>query len=200
MLDELKIRIENFRQQLAEMEEYLGIAAKRAELERLEAEAGQPGFWNDQARAKDNISSTKALKRVLDPFDVIMSGLNDAEVMLELAEAGEDDALAESVDTLGLAFLLAATAAVGEEIAFRGALQPVFGFWPTAILFALTHMQYTLTPAALIIFGVAIVFGWIRQRFSTTMAIFTHFFYNFIPLALTVALPEEAFALTLGLF
>ncbi len=96
MLDELKIRIENFRQQLAEMEEYLGIAPKRAELERLEAEAGQPGFWNDQARAKDNISSTKALKRVLDPFDVIMSGLNDAEVMLELAEAGEGEALAES--------------------------------------------------------------------------------------------------------
>lgn len=96
MLDELKIRIENFRQQLAEMEEYLGIAAKRAELERLEAEAGQPGFWNDQARAKENISSAKALKMVLDPFNVILSGLNDAEVILELAEAGEGEALAES--------------------------------------------------------------------------------------------------------
>ncbi|NLX10285.1 MAG: CPBP family intramembrane metalloprotease [Chloroflexi bacterium] len=128
----------------------------------------------------------------------IWQGLVSAETFEEQTEAS--NALAESVDTLGLAFLLAATAAVGEEIAFRGALQPVFGFWPTAILFALTHMQYTLTPAALIIFGVAIVFGWIRQRFSTTMAIFTHFFYNFIPLALTVALPEEAFALTLGLF
>jgi membrane protease YdiL (CAAX protease family) len=84
---------------------------------------------------------------------------------------------------MGLAFLLAATAAVGEEIAFRGALQPVLGFLPTAIIFAMTHIQYTLTPAWLIIFGVALAFGWIRKHYNTTVSILTHFLYNFIPLA-----------------
>jgi uncharacterized repeat protein (TIGR01451 family) len=96
------------------------------------------------------------------------------------------DALSESIDSIWLAFLMAATAATGEEIAFRGALQPVFGFWPTAIIFALTHAQYTLTPAALIIFGVAVVFGWLRQRYNTSVAILAHFLYNFIPSALLV--------------
>jgi membrane protease YdiL (CAAX protease family) len=101
------------------------------------------------------------------------------------------DALSDSISTVWLALLLAATAAVGEEIAFRGALQPVLGFWPTAIIFALTHIQYTLTPAWLIILGVALAFGWIRQRFNTTTAILTHFLYNFIPLALALYFPEE---------
>jgi membrane protease YdiL (CAAX protease family) len=102
------------------------------------------------------------------------------------------DALSNSVTSIGLAFLLAATAAVGEEIAFRGALQPVLGFWPTAIIFALTHIQYALTPAWLIILGVALAFGWLRMHYSTTVSMMTHFLYNFIPLALTVGVPQGA--------
>jgi len=35
--------------------------------------------------------------------------------------------------------VLAVTSAVGEELLFRGALQPLVGFWPTAILFGLLH-------------------------------------------------------------
>lgn len=128
----------------------------------------------------------------------IWSGMVSEETFDEQTKASE--ALSESINTIGMAFLLAALAAVGEEIAFRGALQPVFGFWPTAVLFALTHLQYTLTPASLIIFGVAIAFGWIRQRYNTTTAMLTHFLYNFIPLALTVAAPEEAMQFITWLF
>jgi membrane protease YdiL (CAAX protease family) len=112
------------------------------------------------------------------------------ETYQEQTEASE--ALSESVSTMGLAFVLAATAAVGEEIAYRGALQPVFGLWPTAIVFALTHAQYALTPAWLIILGVAIVFGWLRQQYGTVAAILAHFVYNFVPLAITVGMSEEA--------
>ncbi len=99
------------------------------------------------------------------------------------------DALARSVTTLGVAFTLAATAAVGEEITFRGALQPVFGFWPTALCFTLFHAQYAFTPAWLLIFGVAVALGWVRQRYNTTTAILTHFLYNFIQLLAALSLP-----------
>lgn len=109
------------------------------------------------------------------------------------------NALADSVTTVWLALVLAASAAISEEIAFRGALQPIFGFWPTAIVFALTHMQYALTPATLIILGVAVTFGWIRMRYNTTVAIAAHFLYNFIPLALNVAIGTEAFYSLRGL-
>jgi len=96
MQDELKTKIAEFREQLAEMKGYLDIDAKRVELEKLEAESATPEFWNDQQGAQANIAATKTLKMVIDPFDTITAGLDDAEIMLELAEAGERDALAEA--------------------------------------------------------------------------------------------------------
>ncbi len=102
------------------------------------------------------------------------------------------EALSSNVDTIFMAFALAATAAIAEELAFRGAMQPVFGFWPTAIVFTMIHLQYTLTPASLMILVVAIAFGWIRQRYSTTISMMTHFLYNFIPLVLVAATSEQS--------
>lgn len=94
--------------------------------------------------------------------------------------------IASSITTMMGAFLLAGTAAVGEEIAFRGALQPIFGIWPTSVIFTLTHIQYTLTPAAFLILFVSFGFGWVRRRHNTTAAIVAHFLYNFSLMALAV--------------
>lgn len=127
---------------------------------------------------------------------MLWMGVVSEETYEEQTKASE--ALSESVGSLGIAFLLAVSAAVSEEIAFRGALQPIIGFWPTAVVFALTHAQYTLTPATLIILVVAVAFGWIRTRYGTTAAILTHFFYNFIPLALSVAIAEDGILWWLG--
>ncbi|MBX3061346.1 MAG: CPBP family intramembrane metalloprotease [Anaerolineae bacterium] len=87
--------------------------------------------------------------------------------------------LSQSINTIGLALLIASTAAIGEEIAFRGALQPIFGLGATTIFFALVHIQYTLTPATFIIIIVGFSLGWVRQRYNTTTAIVAHFLYNF---------------------
>lgn len=96
-------------------------------------------------------------------------------------------AIAGSVTSLPAAFLVALFSSFGEEIAFRGALQPVAGLWPTAVLFALTHVQYQFTPALLIILAVGVVLGWTRQHYGTAAAIATHFLYNFSLLALAAA-------------
>ncbi len=112
------------------------------------------------------------------------------------------EALAASIDEPGLAFTVAFTAGVGEEIAYRGALQPIYGFWFTTVFFVLSHTQYALTPATLIIFVVAAVFGLIRQYFNTTAAILTHFMYNFTLLMLSLAgqeLQPEGWLMFLGL-
>ncbi len=75
---------------------------------------------------------------------------------------------------------LALGAGIGEEILFRGALQPVFGIWFTSILFAIVHVQYGfLTPATLVLFLLSFILGRIRQRYSTTVAILVHAGYNF---------------------
>ena len=76
---------------------------------------------------------------------------------------------------------LALAAGIGEEILFRGAIQPVFGNFFTSILFAIVHVQYGfLTPATLVLFILSLILGRIRERHNTTAAIFVHAGYDFV--------------------
>ncbi len=84
------------------------------------------------------------------------------------------------LDTIWEWLGLALATGIGEEMLFRGALQPVIGIWVTSIVFALLHVQYGLfTPATLTLLVFALALGVIRQRHNTTLAIFVHAGYNF---------------------
>ncbi len=93
---------------------------------------------------------------------------------------GINDILLGNFDTLGEWIVVALGAGIGEELLFRGALQPVFGLWFTSILFAIAHIQYGMTPISLLIFAISLALGYIRRRSSTTIAIFVHAGYDFI--------------------
>lgn len=88
-------------------------------------------------------------------------------------------ALFGEFDTVWEWFALALVSGIGEELLFRGAIQPVLGLLPTALLFAIAHVQYGLTPATLTIFIIGLVLGHLRQRTNTSTTIFVHFGYNF---------------------
>lgn len=100
-----------------------------------------------------------------------------------------NDLLLTNVDTVWEWGLLALSAGIGEEILFRGAIQPVFGLPLTAVLFALGHVQYGLTPVTFLIFVLGLILGIIRQRTNTTVAIIVHAGYNFILGLLALSLP-----------
>lgn len=106
----------------------------------------------------------------------------------DLQTAASQQIFAAFSGSLFAGFMLALASSVGEEILFRGALQPVFGIFLTSLFFALLHMQYAFTPASIIIFGIAFGFGLVRQRSNTTAAIIAHFVYNFIPFVLVFML------------
>ncbi len=93
--------------------------------------------------------------------------------------SGINQTLLGNFDTVGEWFLLAAAAGVGEELFFRGALQPIFGIVPTSLIFAISHVQYGLSPATLTVFLLSVVLGIIRKRSNTTVSILVHFGYNF---------------------
>ena len=116
-------------------------------------------------------------------FGIVMTFVLSPEA-LEQQGAASDQIARALGGSLLLVFLAAFGAAVGEEILFRGALQPVFGLIPTTLFFALLHTQYALTPGSAIIVIVGGAFGILKQRTSTTAAIIAHFTYNFVLLAL----------------
>lgn len=103
-----------------------------------------------------------------------------------IQQQAASEQVVRSFNTLPLAFLISISAAVSEEILFRGAVQPVFGLFLTSVLFAAFHSQYAFTPATLIILVIGAGLGWLRQRQNTTAAIMAHFVYNFVQLALTI--------------
>ncbi len=87
------------------------------------------------------------------------------------------------------AFTLGLSAGIGEELLFRGALQPRFGLLATSFLFMIAHTQYTVSPALLEIFIVGLVLGIIRNRANTTMAILIHAAYNILTVVLAPLFP-----------
>jgi uncharacterized protein len=74
--------------------------------------------------------------------------------------------------------LIFASAGIGEEILFRGAIQPRFGIVLTSAFWALVHTQYQLTFVVLGLFLAGILFGLIRRYLGTTPAIIAHALYN----------------------
>lgn len=93
--------------------------------------------------------------------------------------------LGETIDQMSagtsvtlVSVLLFASAGIGEEILFRGAIQPRFGIFLTSAFWALVHTQYQLSFVVLGLFLVGILFGLIRKYMNTTSAIIAHALYN----------------------
>lgn len=84
-----------------------------------------------------------------------------------------------SLTGLGGALTIGLAAALGEELIFRGAMQPVFLLLPTALLFTVLHSQYGFSPATLLILLIALILGFLRNRTNLTVCILVHFGYNF---------------------
>ncbi len=123
---------------------------------------------------------------VLMILGAIWIALVGQETYEQQSEASQ--AISDNIDSIWIVLSVAVTAAIGEELLFRGALQPIFGLWWTAIFFVLVHPQYMFTPAVLILLVQAIVLGWLRQRYDLYAPIIAHFFYNFVQLLVALSL------------
>jgi uncharacterized protein len=75
------------------------------------------------------------------------------------------------------AALVSVAAGIGEEILFRGALQPRVGVVISSSLFAMLHVQYQL-PGIVMIFAVGLALGLLKQWTSTTFTVIVHVVYD----------------------
>ncbi len=99
---------------------------------------------------------------------------------------GLSESLSEIVDTMTAevqnpigAVILGASAGIGEEAVFRGALQPRFGMVLPSLLFTMLHgPQYGFNVALLGLFGVSMILALLRKHTNTTAAMIAHALYN----------------------
>ncbi len=88
--------------------------------------------------------------------------------------------MTQNLSSFGGALLLGISAGVGEEILFRGAVQPRYGIVFTSLVFASLHVQYGFSLTILGIFFVSILLGIERRRVNTTASVVTHVVYDVI--------------------
>ncbi len=86
------------------------------------------------------------------------------------------------------ALVLGILAGVGEELLFRGAVQPRYGLLLTALLFTVVHVQYELSLVTLGVFALAILLGIERRRLGTSACIVSHALYDTIAVILQNAI------------
>jgi membrane protease YdiL (CAAX protease family) len=119
-------------------------------------------------------------------------GLIQQQIDPELSESLNEivDQITEQVqDPIG-ALVLGASAGIGEEAIFRGALQPRFGILIPSLLFAMLHgPQYGFNVALLGLLGVSIILGLERKYVNTTAAMITHALFNAVQVLALSALP-----------
>ncbi len=77
---------------------------KKGEIEQLEAQMSEPGFWDNQARAQSVVGRLKALNAVLKPLDDVTALAEEIEAGIELAEDDNefDGELLEACDKAGV--------------------------------------------------------------------------------------------------
>jgi hypothetical protein len=79
--------------------------------------------------------------------------------------------------TLDEIIILAAAAGIGEEVLFRGVLQPSLGFWATSLAFGLLH---ALTPSYFVLATLMGAYlGWLQQSTENLLVpIIVHWLYD----------------------
>jgi membrane protease YdiL (CAAX protease family) len=102
--------------------------------------------------------------------------------------------LTSGIDTWWGAIILGLCAGIGEEVLFRGAIQPKYGVVATAVVFAVLHQQYGASFVTAGVFAVGILFGLERKHLSTTASIITHATYNTLAILAGQAADDEATA------
>ena len=90
--EEVRQRIGKLKTSVDEMAAYIGIDERRRRLASLEERQASADFWNDQNAAKEVIAKTNAERAYVMPFDALLKCVEDAGVMLELAEMEEGPA------------------------------------------------------------------------------------------------------------
>ena len=101
-VEEVRQRIEDLKKKVGEMADYIKIDERRQKLAGLEEQQASGDFWNNQTKAREVIAATNAERAYVVPFDALTKTVEDAGVMLELAEMEEGETQQTALkDTLG---------------------------------------------------------------------------------------------------
>lgn len=96
--EEYRLKLEGMRAELEDLASALGLSKLQSEVEQLEKQAAQEGFWDDLANSQKVLQKTKQAKHKIEKYQSLYAKWEDACTLVQLAiEAGDDDMLDEVI-------------------------------------------------------------------------------------------------------
>ena len=96
--DEYKVKLNNLRPELDELEQALGLEAARREAEMLESESASDGFWDNLEKAQKVQQRVKNLRDKIEGQEKRQSQWEDLMTLCELGNEMEDESLVPEVE------------------------------------------------------------------------------------------------------
>ena len=91
--DEYKQKLGAMETTFANLHKALGIDAAKAEIERLEAETNEEGFWNDIERSQKNQQQSKRLQNKVNRHMRLVRAWDDLKALVEMGVEMDDESL-----------------------------------------------------------------------------------------------------------
>ena len=91
--DEYKVKLNNLRPQLDELEKALNLDSTAQEVDFLEAESASDGFWDNPETSQRVLQKLKQLKSKLESQAKRRSSWEDMMVLCEMGNEEEDESL-----------------------------------------------------------------------------------------------------------
>lgn len=96
--EELGIKLSSFKDELNDLKEAIGYASLCEQVDKLEAQAAAPGFWDDLENSQAILQKTSKIKAKIEEYDRIKNLYDDTEVLIEMANEAEDLSLLEEIE------------------------------------------------------------------------------------------------------
>lgn len=98
-LDQFKYKLTGYDKPLEQIRKSLDLDNKQKRIEELEADMEAPGFWDDPEKSQKAMKELKGLKDAFERFDELLTGLEDAKTLIEMAEESGDVSLVSEVES-----------------------------------------------------------------------------------------------------
>ncbi len=98
MLAEIRERLKNLKDKLADIEQVMDIPSMKEELRKIDLSLSSADFWNDQRKAKDVVQRRKSIEEYLKNFEDMQKAIKDLEEILEITPGEDLDTLQMIVD------------------------------------------------------------------------------------------------------
>ena len=95
--EEQRLRLTAFDAPIKELADAIGVKVLKSEIERLEAQTAEPGFWDDVENSQNVLRKVAQCKATVQKYETLCTDYDDTLTLIELADEEGDTSLIDEI-------------------------------------------------------------------------------------------------------